>query len=75
MGKANMMTRYLAQQAETRTPSDSCWELEYQGPYYQQAVDFDALARHVHKVQGDEIDEADLEAAHILLFFAPECVE
>jgi hypothetical protein len=74
MGKASMMVRYLAQQAEARTPSDSCWELEYQGQYYQQAVDFDARARHEHKVQdkvqGDETDEADLEAAHILLFFA-----
>ncbi len=67
MGKASMMTRYLAQQAETRTPSDSCWELEYQGQYNQH---FGAVARHEHRVQGDEMDEADLEAAHILLFFA-----
>jgi hypothetical protein len=67
MGKASMMTRYLAQQAETRTPSDSCWEKEYQGQYNQH---FGAVARHKHRVQGDRMDEADLEAAHILLFFA-----
>jgi hypothetical protein len=67
MGKASMMVRYLAQQAEARTPSDSCWELEYLGQYNQH---FGAVARHEHRVQGDRMDEADLEAAHILLFFA-----